>query len=151
MIKFYRTKEQYGAFSNFSKHSVEFEGKVWPTSEHAYQAQKFESVEHQEWVRSADTAREAAIRGRSTSVPMRREWDGIKCDAMLVILYHKFTQHEDLKQLLLSTAEEEIVEYSPYDTFWGSGKDGTGLNMLGKILMRVRHIIRHQDALKPNG
>ena len=40
-IRFYRANEKpYGAFSNLYKCPVEFEGTVFPTSEHAYQAGK---------------------------------------------------------------------------------------------------------------
>ena len=40
-IEFYSTKDAYGAFSNFSAHPFDLDGKRWPTSEHYFQAQKF--------------------------------------------------------------------------------------------------------------
>lgn len=41
VIEFYRTGDEYGCFSNFSAHPIAVGGKVWPTSEHYFQAQKF--------------------------------------------------------------------------------------------------------------
>lgn len=40
-IRFYRSNEKpYGAFSNLYPRPIEFEGRIFPTSEHAYQAGK---------------------------------------------------------------------------------------------------------------
>ena len=50
----------------------------------------------------------------------------------------KFETHPALKTLLLSTGTEEIIENAPGDYYWGCGKDGSGKNRLGHILMRVR-------------
>jgi hypothetical protein len=67
---------------------------------------------------------------------------------MEVTLRLKFTQHTDLKALLLGTGDAELVEDSPKDFFWGIGADGSGRNELGKALERVRDELRHDD--KPN-
>lgn len=67
--------------------------------------------------------------------------------------YLKFTQNEDLKQLLLSTGERELVEASPRDRIWGVGfgeknagncRERWGLNLLGKALMETRERIRRE-------
>jgi len=34
------------------------------------------------------------------------------------------------------------MENSPTDYYWGCGKDGTGRNELGKILMKIRSKLR---------
>ena len=52
-ILFYRPKKPHGEFSNFSPHPIEIDGKVWPTSEHYFQAQKFAGTEQEERVRLA--------------------------------------------------------------------------------------------------
>lgn len=57
----------------------------------------------------------------------------------------KFSQHEDLRVLLLSTNESKIVEHTEHDRYWGDGGDGRGRNMLGRILMEVRNELR-KDA-----
>jgi ribA/ribD-fused uncharacterized protein len=50
----------------------------------------------------------------------------------------KFQQHAELRQLLLSSGEAKLVEHTENDDYWGDGGDGSGRNMLGRILMEVR-------------
>ena len=56
---------------------------------------------------------------------------------MLQALRKKFVQPA-LREILLGTAGRELVEASPGDSFWGSGRDGSGSNRLGHLLMRLR-------------
>jgi len=53
------------------------------------------------------------------------------------VLYLKFRQHSDLHTLLLDTYPAELVYLESEDLFWGDGA-GSGMNELGKSLMRVR-------------
>ena len=57
----------------------------------------------------------------------------------------KFSQHPDLKQLLLSTGDAIIIEHTKNDNYWGDGGDGTGRNQLGKTLMRVRDTLKQKN------
>lgn len=50
-------------------------------------------------------------------------------------MYHKFSQHEDLKQKLLATGNRKIIEHTKNDNFFGDGGDGSGQNHLGRLLM----------------
>ena len=50
----------------------------------------------------------------------------------------KFKQNKEICKVLFSTGEENIVERTTNDYYWGCGKDGSGKNMLGIILMEVR-------------
>jgi ribA/ribD-fused uncharacterized protein len=70
----------------------------------------------------------------------------IVCEGNLL----KFSQNEELKQILLDTGDSTIVEASPTDRIWGIGlgvekakitpeKEWRGLNLLGKALMDVRN------------
>jgi len=54
----------------------------------------------------------------------------------------KFSVHPELREILLSTGQEEIIENAPHDYYWGCGKTGTGRNQLGIILMEVRQQLR---------
>ena len=54
----------------------------------------------------------------------------------------KFETHVDLRVELLGTGDEELVENAPRDYYWGCGRDGSGRNMLGRILMEVREALR---------
>lgn len=137
-IHFYKVRDAYGWFSNFSKHPIELDDKVWPTTEHYFQAKKFEGTEHEELVRAASSPMEAAKMGRERSRPLRADWETVKDDIMRKAVKAKFTQYNDLKEVLLGTDDAILVEHTTNDAYWGDGGDGSGKNMLGKILMEVR-------------
>lgn len=142
VIEFYSPSNAYGAFSNFSKHAVSLDGKTWPTSEHYFQAMKFEGTPVESIVRKAYSAGEAARIGRDRSNPLRKDWEAVKNNVMRKAVYAKFTQHDDLRKLLLSTGDKKLVEHTEKDSYWGDGGDGSGGNMLGLILMETRTRIR---------
>lgn len=141
-INFYHVNKPYGCFSNFSDHAVELDGKIWKTSEHYYQAMKFEDEELQEKVRLTSTPGAAAEMGRDPENPLRLDWDDIKDDVMRKVVMAKFTQNQECEEILLSTELSFLVEDSPVDYYWGCGADRTGKNMLGRVLMEVRDVIK---------
>ena len=142
LISFYNTGEAYGCFSNFSRHPVYILNKMWPTTEHFFQAMKFEGTEHEDEIREAATPAIAAKLGRDRSKPLREDWEGIKDWVMRLAVKEKFTQHAELRSILLSTGDAELVEHTKNDSYWGDGGDGSGKNMLGKILMEIRERLR---------
>jgi len=141
-IYFYTAHGKYGCFSNFSAHGFELDGKYWPTSEHYYQAQKFLGTEIEEKIRQAKTAEEAYKLKDANKKLARPEFNEIKLQIMRKVVLHKFKTNPQIQRILLDTENEEIVKNFPTDYFWGCGKDGTGKNMLGKILMEVREQLR---------
>ena len=143
-IYFYSTKNEYGCFSNFSAHGFELDGAYWPTTEHYFQAQKFAGTPHVEQIRLAKTPKDAARMGRDRQRPLRKDWEQVKEEIMQRCVLKKFETHADIREVLLSTGDEELVENSPIDYYWGSGKDGSGKNRLGVILMEVREILRQR-------
>jgi ribA/ribD-fused uncharacterized protein len=145
-IKFYRTGDAYGNFSNFAPFPVEIDGKVWPTTEHYFQAQKFAGTEHEEAIRRASSAMIVARMGRDRSKPLRKDWETVKDDIMFKALMAKFSQHERLRDELLATGDARIVEHTSNDAYWGDGGDGSGKNMLGRLLMKVREQLRSQGC-----
>jgi ribA/ribD-fused uncharacterized protein len=145
-IYFYSVRgELYGAFSNFSRHGIELDGAWWPTTEHYFQAQKFSGTPYADKIRAVSTPRQAAELGRSRRVPLRADWEEVKDAVMLKAVQRKFETHPELRTLLLSTGEEEIVENAPGDYYWGCGADGSGKNMLGQILVQVRAILQQKE------
>lgn len=70
---FHSTNKQYGEFSNFAHYGIELDGAWWPTTEHYFQAQKFEDAEYREQIRAAATPKLAAGLGRSRNMPLRAE------------------------------------------------------------------------------
>lgn len=67
---------------------------------------------------------------------------------MRIAVYTKFTQHKDLKNILLSTGDATLIEHTNRDSYWGDGGDGSGQNWLGKTLMIVREQILTEMAQK---
>ncbi len=144
-IYFYRVNDPYGDFSNFSSHGFWLDHYYWPTAEHYYQAHKFlgtayDAIGHA--IRQAPTPQAAAALGRNPAYPVRPDWEEVKQQVMWRALVAKFTTHPELRQLLLATGNEELVEDSPVDSYWGRGQDGKGHNYLGRQLMYLRHCLR---------
>jgi N-glycosidase YbiA len=122
------------------------DGKLWPTSEHYFQSQKFKDVEHQERIRKAKSPMIAARMGRDRKKPLRRDWESVKVAIMREVVRAKFNQHDDIRQILLSTGNSKIVEHTENDSYWGDGGNGSGKNMLGRILMEIREELRRTAA-----
>ncbi|CAG8667502.1 649_t:CDS:2, partial [Paraglomus brasilianum] len=138
---------EYGIFSNFYGAPIELDGKIWPTSEHYFQAQKFPTrPELQQKIRNLSTS-EAAKAGRRRDYPLREDWESVKEDVMMRALISKFTQHEDLRRKLLDTGDAKIVEHTARGRYWGDGGGkGKGRNRLGVLLMRVRDELRREEV-----
>jgi ribA/ribD-fused uncharacterized protein len=145
-VFFYAVSDDYGAFSNFAPFPITVHGKRWPTSEHFFQAQKFEDPKVREGVRKAKSPSEAARMGRDRTLRLRRDWDSARVGVMREALLAKFTQHADLRELLLSTGDATLIEHTERDDFWGDGGDGSGANMLGRLLMDLRDELRREEA-----
>lgn len=142
VIKFYRVSEPFGCFSNFAAYPVTMDGAVWPTSEHFFQAQKFHDEAHREAIRTTQSPMDAARMGRDRTKRLRDDWERVKDDVMYRVVLAKFTQHQGIRSQLLSTDDAPLVEHTKNDSYWGDGGDGSGKNLLGQILMRVREEIR---------
>ena len=145
-IYFYSTRDTYGCFSNFSAHGFELDGTYWKTSEHYFQAQKFVGTPHVEAICNAKTPKDAAKMGRERTRPLRSDWEEIKEEVMRKAVLKKFQTHAEIREILLSTGDEELVENAPGDYYWGCGKDGSGKNRLGAILMEVREQLKAESS-----
>jgi N-glycosidase YbiA len=143
-IQFYGAGDEYGDFSNFAAYPIQLRGKRWPTSEHFFQAQKFADESDREEVRTAKTPMIAARLGRDRKRKLRRDWEAVKASIMREALEAKFRQHDQLRELLLSTGDALLVEHTDNDSYWGDGGDGSGQNQLGRLLMTVRDLLRSE-------
>lgn len=149
-IRFYRANERpYGAFSNLYRCAVELDGVVYPTAEHAYQAGKARKPAVRDWLMSAPSPALLAMAAHGLYYwDITPGWSTNKFDRMRRALLAKFTQHEDLGQLLLSTGNARLVESATIDNevnrLWGE-VNGVGRNMLGTLLMEIRQQLRAQQ------
>jgi len=141
-ILFYEEFLAFGFLSNFASCPILLKGKLWPTTEHYYQAQKYADTETEEIIRQAYSPMTSKELTRLPEYPPRADWDAVKDDVMRTALRAKFTQHDHLKKLLLDTGDALLVEHTPNDIYWADGGDGgsgrVGQNMLGKLLMELR-------------
>lgn len=135
-IKFYKTNGPHGYMNNFKRARMFLYGRWWNNVESAYQSRKTVVQAEQDGIWSAKTPRIARDLGQK--VTMIPDWDQKKADVMYECCLAKFLQHHDLRKQLMETGPENLVEDSPVDYYWGCGADGTGQNMLGKTLMKIR-------------
>lgn len=149
-IHFYRANEKpYGAFSNLYKRSIVFDGRAYLTSEHAYQAGKAAKESVREWILSAPSPSLVAMAAHGLYTwDIVPDWSKVKFDRMRAVLRAKFTQHQDLRDLLLSTGNARLVESAKTDSavnrLWGE-VNGKGKNMLGLLLMELRSELQHES------
>lgn len=150
-IRFYRASEKpYGAFSNLYRREIEFEGELFATSEHAYQAGKARKSEVRRWLMQAPSPALLAMAAHGLYYwDIAPGWSRTKFDRMRGVLRAKFTQHQDLQSLLLSTGDARLVECATVDNevnrLWGE-VNGIGKNMLGVLLMELRAALREEGA-----
>ncbi|GHP00586.1 swarming motility protein [Reticulibacter mediterranei] len=144
-IYFYHLDEDFACFSNLFPSEILIDGKPWPTAEHYFQAQKFAGTEREEEVRLESDVKGAIRLGRDRELPLHPDWDQVKDEVMRRAVLRKFETHTQLREILLATGEEEIVEKTRDDYYWGCGQDGSGKNRLGQILVEVRTILRERE------
>jgi ribA/ribD-fused uncharacterized protein len=153
-IQFYRANEKpYGVFSNLFRRAITFEGEVFATSEHAYQAGKARKKQVRDWILSAPTPGLVAMAAHGIYTwDIVPDWSRIKYDRMRAVLRAKFTQHADLREVLLSTGNARLVEVGSVPNIvnhtWGE-VNGKGKNMLGVMLMELRQDLRESPNLEP--
>lgn len=126
---------EYRFLSNFWPAEVVLDGETYPSVEHAYVAAKTVDLHMRKLAKDCQTAGQVKRFGRT--LPLRRDWEEVKLQIMHDLVRQKFA-HSYLKEKLLATGDEELVEGNTWnDTFWGVCR-GVGENNLGKILMEVR-------------
>lgn len=130
--------------SNFWNVYVTYDGEIYPTVEHAYQAAKTLEPEFRKAICYATTG-QAKRMGRK--VPMRKDWDVIKLGVMDNLLRQKFADPE-LQELLLATGDADLIEGNTWgDYYWGVC-NGEGQNWLGKLLVAIREDIKNYGGTK---
>lgn len=139
-------ERRFYCFSNFSAFAVRWRDELWMTSEHAYQAAKFEDAALRAQVRQALSAHDAKVIAHEFDRFKFAHWHEARMPIMLGILRAKLNQHDFVRRRLIETGDREIVEDSPKDAYWGWGPDQQGENRLGKLWMRLRSEIRSSTA-----
>lgn len=122
-------------FSNFWYVKVVMDGKVYVSTEHAYQAAKTLDMKQRELIAAATTPAQARKLGRLLNI--RSDWDEVKEPIMRDLLIQKFSQ-DPFKAALLATGDAYLEETNHWgDVYWGVC-NGVGQNRLGHVLMEIR-------------
>ncbi len=161
-FQFYHRGQPYYEFTNFFESPVNISGKIWPTTEHYFQAQKFKDANIQQEIQRCKSAREvfdlANSKNGKYKAFIRSDWhdktgnkmypdETLKDAVMREALQAKFSQNAKLQKLLLDTGDARLVEASDKDDYWG-GSLPDSKDMLGKLLMELREQLR-KGAVKP--
>ncbi len=128
---------EYRFLSNFWTCSIPWNGWMFASTEHAYQASKAKNPQHMsKFIKSTLSAGQAKALGRR--VKLREDWEVVKDPIMYELLVIKFTHHPKLAAKLMATWKAELIEGNTWgDRYWGVCK-GEGLNKLGNMLMAIR-------------
>lgn len=149
-VFFYEQDHYY--LSNFSAFMVQWNGHVYPTSEHAYHVMKFpDDPLKQAAIARASSAHDVFKMAERWKQYRRPDWDEIKVEVMRHILRTKVDQHEYVRRKLLETGDRELIENSWRDDYWGWGPNRDGQNMLGKLWMQIRADLRGPSVTKSAG
>ena len=137
---------QYRFLSNFWRAEVAYEGNIYPTVEHAYQAAKSLDPKFRAKVLLCETPGRAKRIGKQAI--LRSNWNREKYSIMHQLVYQKFKNNPDLQKKLLDTRDDVLQEGNEWgDTYWGIDlKTFTGENNLGKILMLVRKELKERNS-----
>lgn len=128
--------------STTSLHPFELEDYRWPTAEHYYQAHKFEGLPYAQKILTANSAQDAYQLGNRRFIRKIKDWKTHRRVWMTRALYRKTMEYPEIKEALLATENQLLVETSLYDHYWGIGRDQRGENMLGQVWMGIREKIR---------
>ena len=139
---------------SFAACPFDLDNATWPSSEHYFQAMKFNDASLREAIRHAASAKEAQQMGRKRNMRkhMRDDWSNVKTTVMTRAIYIQCRSDDDKAQALLGTGGVQIIENHGYDYYWGCGRDRRGANHFGKVLMNVRNkLLKEQQEATANG
>lgn len=126
---------KYRFLSNFHPADVWFEGLLYPSAEHAYQAAKCIDREFRATIRDLTTG-EAKRVGKN--LHLRRDWEAVKDHVMRGVVFEKFLRNFELREMLVETGDRKLTEANYWgDRIWGV-YNGGGENRLGRILEKTR-------------
>lgn len=130
---------KYDFLSNFYTCTVKYDGLTFTNAEAAFQSAKVTDMDSRKQFCNLPPAQAKRL-GRT--VQLRKDWEQVKDQVMHDVLKSKF-RDEKLREMLLQTGDEELVEGNWWgDTYWGVCR-GIGQNKLGKLLMQLREELRN--------
>lgn len=130
---------EYRWLNNFWPALVTYDGEMYLTVEHAYQAAKTTDKATRKLI--ANSINPSTAKHMARNLELRPNWNMMKLSIMTKLTTQKF-MHPYLRDKLLATGDAEIIEGNTWnDTFWGVCR-GKGHNHLGKIIIQIREELR---------
>ena len=143
-IDFYKEFGELGYLANYSNHGFYKDGVYFKTVEHYYQSHKFNNIEIINKIINSETPKEASNIGRDRNNIRIDNFKDIKDKIMFEGCLEKFRQNKDIRSKLIETRNKDIREMTINEYYWGIGDNLTGKNTIGKILMKVREIVKEE-------
>ncbi len=134
-------EEVWHYLSPFSAHEIEIWGEIFKTHEHAYQCRRFKNGKERESVKNAKSPLQAWLlaqefkKNKEVYIEHSRE-DVEKITEEL--FRAKVSQHEEVREILKMSKGRGILKVFGKDANWGTGEDGSGENIMGKLWMKIR-------------
>lgn len=165
IIFFWRTNENFGEFSQWYKSPFVCDGEMFSTAEQYMMYKKamiFGDIEIANRILGTPHLHphEHKKMGRMVANFDASRWMSMGTRVVVNGNFCKFTQNNDLMQMLMDTGSKELVEASPTDRIWGIGFSAShamsntmmwGENKLGRCLMTVRSMIADALTLMNSG
>jgi len=132
----------FNSLSPFSAHRIEVRGEIFPTVEHAYQALRIKPGPEHETIKNAPSPWDAWKEGQKHKNDPAVAVPNVDKYALMEELFRlKIAQHPDVLHILKKTGVRGLLKVHALDYDWGTGADGSGKNMMGKIWMKIREEI----------
>ena len=153
---FRKSVDFYGALGNMSGgFPIVYKDKVWGSSEALYQAARYPHLpDLQEQIRTANNGFAAKLVAKANYELSRPDWMDVRVTVMGIVIRLKFIAHTKVRNVIKTTMEMPIVEYSARDPFWGAQPSAdlpllVGQNVLGKLWEELRD--NFENPLLPDG
>ena len=142
-INFVENRFHY--LSPFSAHRIEIWGEVFATVEHAYQTSRIKPGPERDAIINAPSPLDAWREGQKhKNNPDLQVLNFDKLAVMEELFRAKMAQHPDIVDILKESRDRELQKVIATDNYWGTGANGLGENMMGKIWMKLRDELASQ-------
>jgi ribA/ribD-fused uncharacterized protein len=132
-------EQAFHYLSPFSAHRIELWGETFATAEHAYQASRILPGPERAAIKQAPSPMDAWREGQKyKNTPKSAVPNFDKAAVMEEIFRAKLEQHQDVADILRLSGNRGLLKVWD-DAYWGTGKDGRGENVMGKIWMKLRN------------
>jgi len=132
-----------------SEREIILEEHTWASAEHYLHSMLAGNHELAVKTRDAETALVAYKLNKPWYRSKKRGWKNLRRVYMTRALYTLVQMYPQVKQFLLDTGEQLIIESSLYDHYWGIGRDQRGENMTGRVWMDIRTKLRKDSGRDP--